>query len=127
MTGRRAGAALLEALVALVILSTAALSGARLVSEAGRTVARAREAEAELRRANAFMHAITLWSREDLDRHLGACDEGQWVLHIQRDAPSVYDIVLVEKTEQDNHGAATPSRRVLLTTSVYRPVDRATR
>jgi type II secretory pathway pseudopilin PulG len=121
MTSTRAGAALLEALVALVILATAAVSAARLVTEAGQTVSRAREAEGDVRRASAFMHAVALWSREDLDRHLGERDEGPWVLHVERMTPRVYDVTIAQRSIPTDFASSRPSGRVLLATSLYRP------
>jgi hypothetical protein len=82
---------------------------------------RAHDADVEVRRASAFMHAISLWSREDLDRHLGARDEGAWVLRVQRDAPGIYDITIAERTEPTDRDSANPSGRALLATSLYRP------
>jgi len=109
----RRGAALLEALVALTILATAAASIVAFANESTRSVLRARETEKQMRRANAFMAAVALWPREDLDRHLGQRQEGPWYLHIDRLTPTLYSVVLTDST----------NARELLRTAIYRRED----
>ena len=108
---RRDGAALLEALVALVILATAGIAVTALAIESARVVQRAQATEAELRRADAFFTVVTLWPREDLDRHLGDHVQGPWRLRVGRLVPTLYTISLT-----DSLGA-----RTLLRTALYRP------
>lgn len=108
---RRRGAALLEAIVAMTILMSAALSLVALSAQGSRTVAQARDAEAELARASAFMDVVTLWTRADLDRRLGTREQGPWRLRIDRSAPMLYELTLFDST----------ATRELLKTSVYRP------
>jgi hypothetical protein len=110
--GRRRGAVLLEALVALVILTSAGGAIAALAVESSRAVERARSTEAEFRRANAFFGLITLWPREDLDRHFGEREQGPWRVRVERPTPTLYTITLL-----DSLGG-----RPLLRTSLYRPV-----
>src|SRR5947207_709327 len=93
----RPGAALLEALVALTIFSISALAAAHIAIDASRAVARISALDEELRGANAFMHAIALWSRSDLDRHLGTRSEGPFVLRVEHSDPVIYDVVLLRK------------------------------
>ncbi len=107
----RRGAALLEAIVAMTILTSAALSLVALTAQGSRTVLHAREAEAELRRASAFMDVVTLWTRADLDRRLGTREQGPWRLRIDRPTQTLYELTLLDSTVT----------RELLTTSVYRP------
>ena len=108
---RRDGVVLLEAIVALTILTVAALASVGMVRQAVDSVRRAREAEHDVRRASAFMEAITLWPRADLDRHLGNRAEGPWRLDINRPAPTLYLVVLTDSL----------SRRELVRTAIYRP------
>jgi hypothetical protein len=103
--------ALLETLVALVMLMTAGTTVAALAVEATHAAGHARAAEQELRRANGFFEAVALWPREDLDRHLGSHEQGPWRLDVERSAPTLYTLVL-----SDSLGA-----RTLLRTIVYRP------
>ena len=60
------------------------------------TVRRAREADAEMREASAFLHAVSLWTREDLDRRLGERPQGRWRLIVQRPTPTLYEVVLTD-------------------------------
>ncbi len=108
---RRAGVLLLEVLVALALLGTAAASLTALALEAGRVTERARLAERDTRRASAFLDVVVLWTREDLNDRLGSRRQGAWILEAQRTAPSLYHLTL-----RDSAG-----RHALLSTSVYRP------
>lgn len=105
------GVVLLEAIVALTILTVAALATVGVVRQAIDTVRRAEDAEAEIRRASAFMDAIALWPRADLDRHLGDRAEGRWRLGIDRPVPTLYLVTL-----KDSSG-----RWGLVRTALYRP------
>jgi hypothetical protein len=107
----RAGVVLLEAIVALTILTVAALATVAIVRQGIDSVRRAEDAEVEIRRASAFMNAIALWPRVDLDRHLGDRPEGPWRLVIDRPAPTLYLLALTDSL----------SRRELVRTALYRP------
>ena len=109
MPGER-GAALLEVIVALVILFVAGTATVTLTDESLAAAARARDAEAELRSASAFLDAVSLWTGDDLDRHLGDRRQGRWLMRVDRPAPRLYDVAL-----SDSAGG-----RVLLRTSIYR-------
>jgi hypothetical protein len=106
---------LLEAIVALTILTVAALASVAMVRQAVESVRRAEIAEADIRRASAFMDAIALWPRADLDRHLGNRAEGPWRLMIDRPAPALYLVALTDSL----------SRRELVRTALYRPESRS--
>jgi len=108
---RRRGVALLEVLVALAVLGTAAASLTALALQAGRATDAARRADGDTRRASAFLAMVSLWPREDLDRRLGSRRQGDWTLDVRRPAPGVYRLSL-----RDSSGA-----RELLRTSLYRP------
>jgi prepilin-type N-terminal cleavage/methylation domain-containing protein len=107
----RRGTTLIEILVALAILSLAGSALASLARQTMQSARRAWDQDAELRRASALFDAVALWTREDLDRHLGARRQGPWVMLIARDDESVYSIVLSDST----------GRRELLRTALYRP------
>lgn len=109
--GQRQGVALLEALVALVILTTAGATAVTMAAEAAHDVQRARRAESEMRAANAFFDAVSLWSRDDLDRHLGNRPQGAWLMRVDRPAPTLYVATLTD----------TASHIELLRTSLFRP------
>lgn len=107
----RRGAVLLEAIIALAVLSVAGTAAVTLVSQSADAVRRAREADVEAREASAFLHAVSLWTREDLDRRLGDRPQGDWRLHVQRPTPTLYEVVLVDSART----------RVILRTALFRP------
>jgi type II secretory pathway pseudopilin PulG len=106
---RRSGFALLEAIVALAIITIAGVAAAIAVRQGAESVARVTATEVALRRASAFMDAVALWPRADLDRHLGDRAEGPWRLRVDRPLPTLYLVTLSD------------SARELLRTAVYRP------
>ena len=107
----RSGAVLLEAIVAVVILAVAGTAAVTIVGQGADSVRRAREADVEAREASALMHAVALWTRGDLDRRLGSREQGPWRLSIQRPAPQLYDLALMDSA----------GTRVILRTSLFRP------
>ena len=110
-SGRRDGAALLEVMVALTILATAGLAAISLTREAIHAVEHAREVDRELAKAGAFLEAVALWPREDLDRRLGERVQGTWRLRIDRPHPTIYEAVLSDSARS----------REILRTALYRP------
>jgi type II secretory pathway pseudopilin PulG len=107
------GAALLEALVALALLGTVGSAAAWSATESLQAVQRMHTREAEQRAADRFFTAVSLWPREDLDRHLGSHPQGRWRLRVDRPLPSIYAITLSDTTS----GAA------LLQTALFRDED----
>jgi hypothetical protein len=107
---RRAGVALLEAMIALVIITIAGTTMIALTSAAGKAVTHARAADGELRAASAYLDIVALWPRDDLDRHLGDRRQGPWRMHIDRPAPTIYVVTVLDSAGQ----------RVLLRTALYR-------
>lgn len=111
----RDGAVLLEVIVALAILATVASSAAWHTQEWMRAVQRTHAMETEIRQANRLLTAVSLWPKEDLERHLGVTVQGRWRLYIERTASSLYDVVLT-----DSSSGAT-----LLRTAVFRDLHEA--
>ena len=107
----RPGVALLEALIALVILTTAGATAVTMMAEAAHDVQRVRGAENEMRKASAFVDAVSLWSREDLDRHIGDRHQGGWIMRVDRPIPSLYVTTLTD----------TATHIELVRTSLFRP------
>ncbi|MGH7719759.1 MAG: type IV pilus modification PilV family protein [Steroidobacteraceae bacterium] len=105
------GAALLEVIVALTILAVAGSSAAALVAGSVRAASRARQADVEMRRASALLEAVALWTRADLDRHLGERRQGAWVMRVDRPWTALYVVTLTDSA----------TGRELLGTSLYRP------
>ena len=94
------GAVLLEVMVALTVLATVGGTAAWMCSESIRTVVRAHAVESEVRQAERFMAAVSLWPREDLDRHLGSSPQGAWRLYVDRVRPDLYEVALVDTTSE---------------------------
>lgn len=111
MSRVRHGLALLEVLVAMTILATAAAAMVSLVSEGARVMERVTEAERRSADASAFLEAVALWTRDDLDRRLGERVQGPWRLRLERPHPAVYTAMLID----------TITHRRLLETALYRP------
>jgi type II secretory pathway pseudopilin PulG len=103
--------ALLEVIVAMTILVTAGLSTVAWVSQTSDAVARAGAAAAETDAASEYLDRIALWTREDLDRHLGPRREGVWTVTVERMTPVLYVV-----TMRDGGNSHTILRTVL-----YRP------
>ena len=101
---------LLEALVALAVLATVGSVAAWTATESIRAVGRARDAEARVRLAGRLLTAVSLWPREDLDRHLGSRAQGSLRMQVDRPHPTLYGVSLLD--------GATGA--VLLRTSLYR-------
>jgi type II secretory pathway pseudopilin PulG len=106
----RPGAVLLEVLFAVAILATAGVTIVSLAAESARAVERTRGAERDLRAANAFLSAVALWPRADLDRHLGDRRQGRWIMRVDRARPDLYAVSLRDSA----------TRALVLGTSLYR-------
>ena len=107
----RAGVALLEAMIALTVLASAGAAVVALTAQSAQAVRQARGGERALREAGAFLDAVALWTRDDLDRRLGTREQHPWRMRVDRPTPTLYVVVLT-----DSAGA-----RELLRTSLYRP------
>lgn len=107
------GVALLEVLVALAILATAAMGLVQVLVQSAQAVEHARSVERERREANAFMEAVSLWPRPVLDLRLGTRGHGAFALHIERIRPDLYEATLYAS-----------DGRQLLGTALYRPEAR---
>jgi type II secretory pathway pseudopilin PulG len=107
---RRDGAVLLEAIVALAVLGTIASGSVLLTAESVRAVNRVHAREAGVRGAQRLLDAVSLWPREDLDRHLGSTAQGPWRLYVDRVSNTLYEVAIVD--------TATDAR--ILRTAVFR-------
>ena len=113
--GDRRGVVLLECIVALAILSVAGAALLSLASAAQRASRHGVERDGRMMRADEYLSRVSLWSAEDLDRHLGARRQGSWVLDVRMPLPRLYEVRLA-----DSAGVA------LLATTLYRPDSAAT-
>lgn len=91
------GVALLEVLVALVILATAAIGLIELVGAGIRAERDAREREATLATEERLLAALTLLRRHELDQRIGRRLIGGFVVDIQRPERTLYRIALLQE------------------------------
>lgn len=112
MRDRERGVALLEVLVAVLILTVAGLSLVELVAAGARAIATARQRQRELADEERLLTAYTLLTRSDLDRRLGDRTVGPYVADVQRPEATLYRIALRRSNAPDLED---------LVTVVYRP------
>jgi hypothetical protein len=93
----------------MLIVGTACLAATAMAATFTRTATRARGLDRAVRLGSAFLDAVSLWTRADLERHLGDRAEGPWRLRIDRPGHTLFTIVL-----RDSSGAE------LLSTSLFR-------
>ena len=108
----RDGVALLEAIVALLILATAGVAMLGATSQAIRATRVARDADRTMRDADALLNATALWPREELDQRLGSRPQGALLMRIDRVLWNLYVVSL-----RDSSAASD-----LLRTTLYRPL-----
>lgn len=109
--GSRPGMTLLEVLIALAIFGSAAMAAVGLAGQSWRAVETAQAADQSLVEASAFLDAVALWPREDLDQRLGVRMQHPWRLRIDRVVPTLYVAILTDSSGRDT----------LLITSLFRP------
>ena len=106
----QSGATLLEAIVAITLLGMIGLSGLALARSAADILHGAARTETEVRAADDFLNAVSLWSRTELDQRLGEREQGPWRQEIQRISPDLYLVTL-----RDSSGIS-----VVLRTALFR-------
>jgi type II secretory pathway component PulJ len=90
------GVALLEVLVALVILATAGTALVELVAAGLRSERGGRVREGTIAAEQRVIAAMTLLRREDLDRRLGRRPVGEFFVDVQRPERTLYRIAIAE-------------------------------
>jgi type II secretory pathway component PulJ len=110
----RDGFALLEALVALTIVTTVGVAVVVLGQQALRTERIAADEEQLYADADRLMTAMSLLRRSELDQRLGGHEVGAYTVTIQRPEPSLYRVSLAR--------TSAPGRELLVTV-VYRPPE----
>jgi len=108
------GVALLEVLVAIVILATAGIALIELVGAGMRAERDARAREATLFTEERLLAALTLLRRHELDQRIGRRVIGEFVVDVQRPESTLYRIALRQ------HQSSAED----LVTVVYRPEAR---
>lgn len=107
------GVILLEVIVAMSLLAFAGVGLCALVTQSIEAVGRAGQTDEQTSKASAYLEVVSVWTRADLDRHLGSRRAGPWWLEIQRPEPSLYTVSLADSS----------STSVLFRTVLYRPAD----
>jgi type II secretory pathway pseudopilin PulG len=104
--------ALLEVMVALVILGAAGSGLVAALGAALRSEDQLSRREATLVGADRVLTAMTLLTRHDLDRRLGRHRVGEFLVEVQRPQPTLYRISIAEVLAPEVES---------LVTVVYRP------
>lgn len=105
------GTALLESLIALLVVGLAGTSLLALASACLDRTRRADEADRASAAASALLDAVSLWSRDELEQRLGQRAQNPFKLDVQERTPGLFDVVVLDST-----GAHR-----LLTTRLHRP------
>jgi Tfp pilus assembly protein PilV len=108
---RRAGVALVEVLVALVMLATTGVALVALVGQTAHSMHSAAITERQLRLAAVQLDRVVLFERAELVAREGQSIMGDWNLRVSAVAADLFDVAI----------AATDTGVVLLSTTVYRP------
>jgi type II secretory pathway pseudopilin PulG len=111
------GTTLLEVIVALAILGGAGLVLTAEVRQSLAATMRIQAAERDVVEASAFLEAVALWPRGDLDRHLGNRRNGPWRLLVLRSSEALYEVSVRDSADT----------RTLVGTTLYRSGDDAQR
>jgi type II secretory pathway component PulJ len=106
------GVALLEAIIALAILSIGGLSTLVLVDESLRAEREAQVREELITISSRVLSAMTLLQRGELDQRLGSHDVGELMVRVTRPEKSLYRLAIAEKKHPDVD---------LLVTVVFKP------
>ena len=107
----RSGAALIETLIAIVILAIAGVGLVTLLGQTVHTVHQFRERETEFAAAGRALDGMVSWSRTELDARVGEQSFHGWQLRITDAGTGLYDVVLAD----------TLTGAQLLRTTLYRP------
>jgi type II secretory pathway pseudopilin PulG len=110
----RRGFALLEALVALTLITTVGVSVVVLGQTAVRAEQKAAEEELQFAAADRLLSAVSLLRRGELDQRLGTNQVGEFAVTVERPEPRLYRVSLARESAPE---------RTLLVTVVFRPVD----
>lgn len=111
--GVRTGLVLLESLLAMAIVGTVCLGLLSVFREGTHSLALLNDRQRQLRDAERFFTAVSLWPREDLERRLGSRQQGPYLLTITGSTHVLFDVELADAR----------TRATLLTTTLYRPED----
>ncbi len=106
------GVALLEVLVAVLILGTAAIGLVSLVAAGTQATIAGDVRERRLADEERLLAAYTLIARKDLDRRLGRRYVGPYVVDVQRPERTLYRIAIAHEQSPDVEDLVTVVYRV---------------
>ena len=101
------GAALLEVLVALVLITTSGLATIGALDAALRDAIALEAIEAQQQHANALLQDYSLLSRGDLDQRIGEQHVGPLFVRVTRPQRALYRVAVGELTHPDRELLAT--------------------
>ena len=107
----RGGSALIEVLIALVLLAVSGTALVTLLGQTQRSIVTLRETERQTRDAAAELSALSVLGRSDLAARVGWTTAHGWSLRIDRLAADLFDVGI----------ATSDTGAVLLRTALYRP------
>jgi Tfp pilus assembly protein PilV len=107
----RRGAALIEALIAVVVLATAGIGLITLLGQTAHSMRGTLETERLTRAASEQLDWVAALSRTELVERIGRTQQSGWTLEVIRAAPDLFDV----------HIARTTASSALLHTTLYRP------
>lgn len=111
MRADRRGSALIEVLVAIVLLATAGTGLVTLLGQTSRSMRSAVESERLVRHAAEALDRLVLLDGTALVARPGRSQWRGWILSVQPQGRGVFDVQIAE----------SETTRVLLRTTVYRP------
>ena len=104
MMGRRSGIALIEALVAMIVIGFAASGLAAAFSAAVLSESGMQAREAEFAAMDRVMTAMSLLTAKDLARRVGTHGVGEFAVTVQFIQPGVYRVQVARDVSLPQHG-----------------------
>lgn len=108
---RRRGSALLEVVVALVVLGLSGIAMITLLGQTAHSVRTVRNTERDVRQASDELGRFVAYDRPQLVAMVGRSASHGWSIEVVQAAPDLFDVTIA-----DNDTSA-----VLLRTTIYRP------
>lgn len=97
---KRRGVALLEVLIALVLLAVLGVGWITLMGQLRVAIHQVRATEREVLDASRLLDGVSLWSRSDFDGRTGTSRTAGFTLHVQPVGPRLYSVIVAD-TLQD--------------------------
>ncbi len=107
MMRRRSGIALVEALVAMVLVGFAASGFAALISASVLSESGMQAREAEVTAMDRVMTAMSLLTAEDFNRRVGTHRVGEFEVTVQLVEPGLYHVQVARNHGPTEHGLET--------------------